>query len=146
MRTFPYSGALAKLLFTLGILGTGLLAVPILAGASGYAVAETFGWREGLERRFSQASGFYVVIALSTLLGLALPLLRVDPIKALIYAALLNGVVSAPLLTLLLLVGNNKRILGDQVHRWRSNLFGGIALALATLAVLATVILSMSGH
>ena len=114
VRTFPYSGVLAKLLFTLGILGTGLLAVPILAGASGYAVAETFGWREGLERRFSQAYGFYAVIAVSTLLGLALPLLHVDPIKALIYAALLNGVVSVPLLALLMLVGNNKRILGNR--------------------------------
>jgi NRAMP (natural resistance-associated macrophage protein)-like metal ion transporter len=146
VRTFPYSGVLAKLLFTLGILGTGLLAVPILAGASGYAVAETFGWREGLERRFSQAYGFYAVIAVSTLLGLALPLLHVDPIKALIYAALLNGVVSVPLLALLMLVGNNKKILGDQVNGWPSNVFGGIALALATLAVLATVILSVTGH
>ncbi len=146
VSTFPYSGVLAKLLFTLGILGTGLLAVPILAGASGYAVAETFGWREGLERRFSQAYGFYAVIAVSTLLGLALPLLHVDPIKALIYAAILNGVVSVPLLALLMLVGNNKKILGDQVNGWPSNVFGAIALALATLAVLATVILSVTGH
>jgi Mn2+/Fe2+ NRAMP family transporter len=146
VSTFPYSGVLAKLLFTLGILGTGLLAVPILAGASGYAVAETFGWREGLERRFSQAYGFYAVIAVSTLLGLALPLLHVDPIKALIYAALLNGVVSVPLLALLMLVGNNKKILGTQVNGWPSNIFGGLALALATVAVLATVVLSVTGH
>jgi NRAMP (natural resistance-associated macrophage protein)-like metal ion transporter len=146
VRTFPSSGTLAKLLFTLGILGTGLLAIPVLAGASGYAVAETFGWHEGLERRFSQAHGFYAVIALSTLLGLALPLLHIDPIKALIYAAVLNGVVSVPLLALLLLVGNNKTILGTQVNGWPSNLFGGLALTLATLAVLATVILSVSGR
>jgi NRAMP (natural resistance-associated macrophage protein)-like metal ion transporter len=146
VRTFPYSGTLAKLLFTLGILGTGLLAIPVLAGASGYAVAETFGWREGLERRFYQAYGFYAVIALATLLGLALPLLHVDPIRALIYAAVLNGAVSVPLLALLLLVGNNKKILGKQVNGWPSNLIGGIALTLATVAVLATVILSVSGH
>jgi Mn2+/Fe2+ NRAMP family transporter len=146
VRTFPHSGAWAKLLFTVGILGTGLLAIPILAGASGYAVAEAFRWREGLERRFSQAHGFYGVIALSTLLGLALPLLHVDPIKALVYAAVVNGIVSVPLLALLLLVTNNAKILGKHTNGWLSNLVGGIALVLATLAVLATLVLSISGH
>jgi Mn2+/Fe2+ NRAMP family transporter len=111
-----------------------------------YPFLVAFEQAEGLERRFSQAYGFYAEIAVSTLLGLALPLLHVDPIKALTYAALLNGVVSVPLLALLMLVGNNKKILGDQVNGWPSKVFGGRALALATLAVLATVILSVTGH
>jgi NRAMP (natural resistance-associated macrophage protein)-like metal ion transporter len=146
VHTFPHSGTWAKLLFTLGILGTGLLATPVLAGASGYAVAEAFHWREGLERRFSQASGFYGVIAVSTLVGLALPLLHVDPIKALIYAAVVNGVVSVPLLALLLLVSNNPTILGKHTNGWLTNLVGGIALVVAALAVLATLALTVRGQ
>ena len=92
------------------MIGTGLLAVPVLAGASAYGVAEAFGWREGLAR--PQARGFYGVIAASTLVGMALNLFGVNPIQALVYAALLNGLVAVPLLALILLVANNRRVMG----------------------------------
>ncbi len=113
VQTFPNAGKIAQIIFAVGVIGTGLLAVPVLAGASAYGVAEAFGWREGLARPLFQARGFYGVIALSTLVGMALNLFGVNPIQALVYAALLNGLVAVPLLALILLVANNRRVMGE---------------------------------
>jgi Mn2+/Fe2+ NRAMP family transporter len=108
-------------------------------------VAEAFGWREGLARPLFQARGFYSVIALSTLVGLALNLLGINPIQALIYAALLNGLVAVPLLALILLVANNRRIMGEHSNGWLSNAMGVITL-LALAAAGAAVIMSFWAH
>jgi len=118
-------GKSAYWLFTLGILGTGLLAIPTLAGSVGYAVAETFEWRYGLYRRFIRAHHFYAVIGLSVLVGYAMNFVKsISPVKALLYSAVLNGVFAAPLIVMLLLVCNNEKIFGKHRNgRW-SNIFG----------------------
>jgi NRAMP (natural resistance-associated macrophage protein)-like metal ion transporter len=130
----PVAGDLASLLFTLGIVGTGALAIPVLAGSTAYALSEGFGWHEGLSRSFRQARGFYVVIAIATLIGLALDLLGLDPIRSLYLAAILNGLAAPPLILLLLLLGNDRHTVGH----WRSgpwsNLLVGAALVVMTAA------------
>ena len=124
----------------MGVIGTGLLAVPVLAGASAYGVAETFGWREGLARPLFQARGFYGVIALSTLVGMALNLFGVNPIRALVYAAVINGLVAVPLLALILLVANNHTVMGEHVNGRLSNVMGAITLiALAGAGAFAVI-------
>ena len=105
----PLAGNFAFLLFALGILGTGLLAVPVLAGSAAYAVAEALHWNEGLGKTFNQAHGFYGVIAASTLVGLLVNFSPIPPMTMLYYTAILNGVLAPPLLVLILLISNNKR-------------------------------------
>jgi NRAMP (natural resistance-associated macrophage protein)-like metal ion transporter len=134
VQTFPNAGKIAQVIFAVGVIGTGLLAVPVLAGASAYGVAEAFGWREGLARPLFQARGFYGVIALSTLVGMALNLFGVNPIQALVYAALLNGLVAVPLLAVILLVANNRRVMGEHVNGWLSNVMGGVTLVALAVA------------
>lgn len=106
-------GGLAKILFAIGIVGLGMLAIPVLAGSSGYALAEAFGWKEGLSRKFGHAKSFYWVIILSTLFGLLLNFIGVNPIKALVYASVFNGVAAVPLVFLIAKINSNKNILGE---------------------------------
>jgi NRAMP (natural resistance-associated macrophage protein)-like metal ion transporter len=122
----PFAGKFASLLFTLGIVGTGLLAVPVLAGSAAYAISEMFGWQEGLGKKFSQARGFYIVIILSTVIGLLVNISPINPIIMLYYAAILNGLLAPPLMILILCIGNNKKILGDKVNGFFGNFFGVI--------------------
>lgn len=136
VRSFPNAGLLAKALFATGILGVGLLGIPVLAGSAAYAVAEAFHWREGLAKTLRQAPGFYAVIGLATLVGMLLNLLNINPIVALVYSAVINGVVAVPLLVLILLVANNRSIMGVHVNGWLSNVIG----ALTTLAMAAAAI------
>ena len=96
----------------MGIIGSGLLAVPVLAGSTAYAVSETFGWNEGLDRRARDAKPFYAVIALATLGGFLLNLLRIDPMVALYWAAVVNGLLAAPLMLLIMLVARNPKVMG----------------------------------
>lgn len=113
VQGFPNAGLLAKIIFSVGIIGLGLLAVPVLAGSSAYAISETMQWREGLYRKFKKALGFYSVIILSVVAGMLMNLLGINPIKALIYAAVLNGVAAVPLLFMLARVGANASIMGE---------------------------------
>jgi NRAMP (natural resistance-associated macrophage protein)-like metal ion transporter len=108
----PIAGDLAFALFALGIIGTGLLAVPILAGSAAYAVSETFGWTEGLDRKPREAKAFYGVIALATLGGVALNLLAIDPMKALYWAAVVNGLLAPPLMVVTMLIARNPKVMG----------------------------------
>jgi hypothetical protein len=121
VKGFPYAGQLASLIFALGIVGAGLLAVPTLAGSAAYATAEALGWRGGLSRTLRHAPGFYAAIAVSMGIGIALNLIGVNPIQALVYAAVLNGVVAVPLLALLLLISNNHTIMGEHTNSRLSN-------------------------
>jgi NRAMP (natural resistance-associated macrophage protein)-like metal ion transporter len=145
VSTFPHAGRLAEALFAVGIIGTGLLAVPILAGSAAYGVAETFGWREGLYRPVGHARGFYGVIALATLVGVALNFLGINPIRALVYAGALNGIAIVPLLTLILLVANNPKVMGEHTNGWLGNTFGVIT-TLATGAAAVALIVSFWWH
>jgi NRAMP (natural resistance-associated macrophage protein)-like metal ion transporter len=136
----PLAGNLAGLLFAAGIVGTGLLAVPVLAGSTAYAVAETLGWREGLGRGVSQARAFYTVIAVSILVGVAMNFVGVGPIRALYLAAILNGVAAPPLLVLILLLARSKDVLGRHRSGVLSQLLvGAAAVAMTVLSLLAVL-------
>jgi NRAMP (natural resistance-associated macrophage protein)-like metal ion transporter len=109
----PIAGKLTFVVFAIGIIGTGLLAVPVMAGSGAYALAETFRWEEGLNRRLFEAKAFYGAIAASTLLGIALNFTRLNPVKALYWAAVVNGVLAAPVMAAVMLIAGNKRVMGD---------------------------------
>lgn len=132
---FPNAGLLAKLIFSVGIIGIGLLAVPVLAGSSAYAISETFGWKEGLYRKFKKAIGFYVVIIIATLVGLSINFIGIDPIQALIFTAVFNGIAAVPLLLMIAKIGNNAKIMGEHKNGIISNIFVRIALVVMTAAV-----------
>lgn len=136
----PIAGRLASLLFTLGIVGTGLLAVPVLAGSTAYALSEAFGWREGLGRKFSGARKFYLVIAVAMLVGLALNFVGIDSIRALYYAAILNGVAAPPLILLMLILSNDEPTCGRWTGRRWSNVLVGLALVLMTALPVAYLV------
>lgn len=108
----PLAGDFAFGLFALGIVSTGLLAIPVLAGSAAYAVAETFDWSEGLDRRLREAKAFYAVIALATVAGIALNLLAIDPMRALYWAAVVNGLLAPPLMVVTMLIARNPRVMG----------------------------------
>jgi NRAMP (natural resistance-associated macrophage protein)-like metal ion transporter len=136
VKTFPNSGELAKTIFALGIIGTGLLAIPVLAGSSAYALSEEFGWKEGLSKKFKQAKGFYFIIAASTVIGLWINFAGVDPIKALIYTAVINGIISVPLLVVIMKIGNDKKILEGRTNGKISNIIGWITVIIMGLSVM----------
>jgi NRAMP (natural resistance-associated macrophage protein)-like metal ion transporter len=127
----PLAGPFAGALFLLGIVGTGLLSVPVLAGATSYAIAETFGWRESLEKRPSEARAFYAVILVSIVVGLALNLIGLDPIQFLFIAAVTNGLAAPILMGVIWWLAKDARLLGQ----WRSPLWSRILLGVATIAM-----------
>lgn len=142
----PLAGDLAYLLFAAGIIGTGLLAVPVLAGASAYAVAETVGIKEGLGKKLSSAPGFYAVIAVSTLIGMSLDWLGIDPMKALYYTAVLNGLAAPPLMVLVIIIANRKDIMGEFVNSRVSNIIGWMITLIMTLAGVALIVNLVTGQ
>jgi len=141
----PLAGNLAYLLFATGIIGTGLLAVPILAGSSAYAVAETTGLKAGLSKKAGRAPGFYGVIAASTLIGMSINLLGINPIKALYYAAALNGIAAPALMVLVILIANNKDIMGKFVNKRISNIAGWVIVLVMAIAAILFIIDSLKG-
>ncbi len=136
----PIVGNFAYLVFTAGIVGTGLLAVPVLAGSAAYAIAETFSFREGLYLKLRQAPGFYGIIILSTVIGFAIDLTGINPIRALYYTAILNGIVAPPLLIIIMLIGSNHNIMKDKVNNKVSNTLGWITTGAMTIAALALLL------
>ena len=136
VQNFPNAGFIAKFIFSVGIVGLGLLAVPVLAGSSSYALSEAFGWKEGLYRKFNRARGFYIIIILATIAGLGMNFLGIDPIKALIYTAIFNGIAAVPLLLMIARVGNNAAIMGEYKNGRLSNTFVRLAFGIMTIAVL----------
>lgn len=113
VHSFPNSGQLAKDIFAIGIIGLGFLAIPVLAGSTAYAVSEAFSWRKGLYRKFNKAKGFYGIIIVSTLVGLLMNFIGINPIKALVFAAVFNGVTAVPLLFMINKINSNEAILGE---------------------------------
>lgn len=136
----PLAGNQASLIFALGIIGTGLLAVPVLAGSASYAIAESFGWREGLNKKLRQASAFYGVIIISMLIGFGLNFVGIHPIKALIYSAVANGLVAPIVLVLIVLLGSNKKVMGERVNHWLTTSLGWLITGVMALAGVATII------
>lgn len=115
VQTFPNAGVIAKAIFAIGVIGMGLLGIPVLAGSASYAVSETFGLNAGLDKKAWEAKGFYAVIVVSTLIGFSMTLVGIDPIKALIFAAVINGLVAVPLILIIYGISGNREVMGDYV-------------------------------
>jgi NRAMP (natural resistance-associated macrophage protein)-like metal ion transporter len=136
VQDFPHAGFIAKLIFSVGVIGLGLLAVPVLAGSSSYAISEALGWKEGLSRQYHQAKGFYGIIILATFVGLLLNFIGIDPIKALIFTAVFNGVAAVPLLYIIARVGSNEVIMGEYRNGKLSNILVWCAFLTMLVAAL----------
>ena len=132
----PLLGDLGQLIFTLGIIGTGFLIIPILAAGSAYILSETFGWRSGLEKEFKKAKGFYLVIIVSTALAMTLNYFGFNPVRLLFYTAFFHGLILPPLILTILLISNNKKIMGSYTNGKFSNALGYIALFFMSAAVI----------
>ncbi len=131
----PLAGEMAFLLFALGIIATGMLAVPVLASSSAYAMAEALGWPEGLERHWREAKGFYAIIAIATLVGTGLDFSPIDPMKALYWSAVINGVVSVPIMAAMMLIAGKPAVMGPMVVRRKTRWLGWGAVLLMCAAV-----------
>ena len=137
----PIAGEFAFILFAAGIVGTGLLAVPVLAGSAAYAVAETFAWPIGLGLTLLKARGFYAIVSVATLLGVAINFSSIDPIKALFWTAVINGVIAVPIMAVMMLMAARDDIMGRFTAKRRLKVFGWLAtvtMAAAVVAMLAT--------
>ena len=137
----PLAGKSAYLLFALGVIGTGFLAIPVLSGSLSYIFCETFGWKEGLDNKFQEAKPFYIIIAISLILGLSLNYIGISPIKALIYSAILYGITDPVLIAIILHISNNKKVMGEFTNGKMSNILGVTALVLMTASAAALLYL-----
>jgi len=141
VKSFPNSGQIAKVIFAFGIIGTGLLAIPVLSASSAFALSDTFGWKEGLEKKFSQAKSFYSVIIASTLIGVWITFSHISPIQALILAAVINAVVTVPILFIVMRLANDRKILEDKINSRFSNIIGWLTFAIMTVSVIVMFLL-----
>ena len=133
----PVAGSMAFLLFSVGIIGTGLLALPVLAGSAAYAVGEALRWPVGLDRKAREAKGFYAVIAVATILAVLLNFTNMDPIKELFWSAVINGVIAAPLMVLMMLMTTNKKVMGKMTLSPRLRFFGWASTVMMVAAGVA---------
>lgn len=140
----PLAGDAAYLLFAVGVIGTGLLAIPVLSGSLSYIITETFGWKEGLDKKFHEAKAFYIIIAVSLILGLSLNYVGISPIKALIYSAVLYGLTAPVLIAIILHISNNKKIMGKFTNGKRANILGFAAFVLMTAAAVVLVFVQIT--
>lgn len=136
----PFAGDFAFSLFAIGILGTGLLAIPILAGSASYAMSETFGWKFGLYRKLKRATAFYGVIIVAMVLGISLNFMGIDPIKALIYSAVFNGIISPIVLFFIVKIGGNEEIMGQYKNKKSANIIGWFTVVLLSIVSISTII------
>ena len=136
----PLAGNFASIVFAIGVIGVGLLGIPVLAGSAAYAVSEAFSWKEGLYKKLEEARGFYGIIVLATLIGLFINFINIPPMKALYYAAVINGIIAVPLILIILIVANNKNIMGERINGFWSNLFGIMAFILMGAASISLIL------
>ena len=141
----PLAGNAAYLLFAVGVIGTGLLAIPVLSGSLSYIVTESFGWKEGLDKKFQKAKAFYLIIGISLILGLTLNYIGLSPVKALIYSAILYGLTAPVLIAIILHISNNKKIMGKNTNGKISNILGFAALGLMTIAGVILIYMQLKG-
>jgi NRAMP (natural resistance-associated macrophage protein)-like metal ion transporter len=135
----PLTGKLTYILFAVGIIGTGFLAIPVLAGSLSYILAETFNWKGGLGKKFHQAKGFYITIIVSLIVGLSLDFLSISPIQALIYTAVLYGLTAPVMIAIIMHICNNKKVMGEFTNKKLSNILGTITLILMSIAGAALI-------
>jgi Mn2+/Fe2+ NRAMP family transporter len=136
----PLAGNAAYLLFALGLVGTGMLGVPVLAGSAAYAVSEAMHWRGSLDDRPSHAAKFYGVLAAAVAIGVAMDLLRVNAVKMLFYAAVINGVLAPPLVVLVTLLTSDERVMGNRTNPWPLEWAGWVTAVVMTAATIAMII------
>ena len=142
VHSFPHAGFLSKLIFSIGIIGLGMLAIPVLSGSAAYSVAEAFSWKASLNLKLKKAPGFYAIIIAATIIGLTLNFIGVDPVKALVYSAVLNGVAAVPLLFLILKISSDEKIMGEFKSKWLSKTIlwvTFIAMGAAAVAMFYTI-------
>ena len=142
VRSFPNAGLIAKWLFAIGVIGLGLLAIPVLSASASYALAETLNWHEGLNLKLKRAHGFYGVITIATLIGLMINFIGINPIKALVFTAVFNGVAAVPLIFIIARIAASKKIMGEYKSGWLSNVFVWATFVLmgaAAIAMFATL-------
>jgi NRAMP (natural resistance-associated macrophage protein)-like metal ion transporter len=132
----PVAGAFASFLFSLGVVGTGLLAVPVLSGSAAYAVGEALHWPVGLERKANEAKAFYAVLAIATLIGLGLNFIKVDPIRALVWSAMINGITAPPIMVFMMLMACNQRVMGNLTLPKHLKILGWAATVIMSLATI----------
>jgi len=143
VKTFPNSGYLAKVIFSIGIIGLGLLAIPVLSGSASYALSESLSWKEGLNLKLKRAHGFYGVITIATIIGLIINFVGIDPIKALIVTAVINGIVAVPLIFLIIKISTNKKIMAQHTGGWFSKIalwITFISMSAAAIALFFTIV------
>lgn len=146
VKSFPDAGEVARSIFAVGIVGLGLLGIPVLAGAAGYALSEAFGWKEGLSRKWNEAPGFYGVITVATLAGLALNFTGIDPMKALVFTAVFNGIAAVPLLFVIARINGNSAILGSNRGGLLSRCMVWLTFAVMGLSGAALIYTTLSGR
>lgn len=139
MALRPIAGDQAYLLFALGIIGTGMLAIPVLAGSASYALSESFGWKYGLYRNLKEANAFYGVIILSTLIGLSIQFTNLDTIKLLIYTAVINGLIAPVILALIVLISSSKKIMGERANHPFITTLGWLVTGIMVVAGVAAI-------
>ncbi len=144
MALKPIAGNLAYLLFAVGVIGTGLIAIPVLSGSISYIFSETFGWEQGLDKKFHEAKGFYIIIAISLILGLSINYIGISPIQSLIYTAILYGLTAPVLIAIILHISNNKKIMGTNVNGKVANFLGFSALVIMSVAAIALLYFQLS--
>jgi NRAMP (natural resistance-associated macrophage protein)-like metal ion transporter len=135
----PLAGKFSYIFFALGVIGTGFLAIPVLTGSLSYMLAETFGWSEGLDKKFHEARAFYIVIILSLIIGLLINVMGISPMKALIFTAILYGVTSPVMIAVVLHIGNNKKIMKEFTNTRLSNTLGVITFIIMTLSAVVLI-------
>jgi len=139
----PLAGNLSYLLFAVGIIGTGFIAIPVLSGSLSYIFTETFGWEQSFNKKFHEAKGFYTIISISLILGLSLNYIGITPIQSLIYTAILYGLTAPVLIAIILHISNNKKIMGKNVNGLRTNILGFAALIIMTIAAVMLIYLEL---
>ena len=136
----PFAGSATYFLFAVGIIGTGMLAIPVLAGSSSYALSESFKWKEGMYRKYKQAHAFYGVIIVSMFIGLGINFLHIDPIKALLYSAVANGIVAPVVLVLIVVISSDKKIMGEWVNKPYITVLGWVITGVMMLTGAAAIV------
>lgn len=140
----PLAGNFAYLLFAIGVIGTGLLAIPVLSGSLSYIITETFGWEQGLDKKFHEAKAFYIVMAFSLILGLSINYIGISPVKALIYTAILYGLTAPVLIAIILHISNNKKVMGEFTNSKKTNILGFASLIIMTAAAVTLIYLQIT--
>ena len=140
----PLAGNFSYLLFAIGVIGTGLLAIPVLSGSLSYIITETFGWEQGLDKKFHEAKAFYIVMSISLILGLSLNYIGISPVKALIYTAILYGMTAPVLIAIILHISNNKKVMGAYTNSKKTNILGFAAFIIMTAAAITLIYLQIT--